>query len=851
MSHIEKQNKTEKEFGVTRRLLATSFCGLLICSFGFFPSAFSQPLPGHQADSAKALPATAQEQISAVLGRSQRAYQATAKAKGFRIDNPKHALAMEFTAAGVRLRSGTANWGLTLQGYGYGDHLLVGRNVAPRAAANRVEYRRGALTEWYVNGPLGLEQGFNLARSPGKNQGEPLTLSFVLSGDLTASVDPTGRGLTLKKNGVPTLRYSGLTARDMTGRELRAWMEATAERLWLRVDDTGALYPLVVDPIVQLSTFTASDGKQEDLFGGSVAVSGDTIVVGAPSVTGVSNFADNAAYIFVKPTTGWSANATETAKLSSPNSSGGSGFGASVGIDGDTIVVGQNHFGPSAAYVFVKPPAGSWLSTSTADATLNASDAFVKDQFGHSVAISGDTVVVGAYTINPDASNGGMDGFGAAYVFVTPAGGWGTAGTPQTENAKLVASDRKQDDDFGYAVAISGDTVVVGAPGPNQADYVFEKPVGGWGAAGTPQTETAKLTAADGGPLGISVAINSDTIAAGEGNDTVGTNVAQGSVCIFVQPAAGWQTAHETAKLIASDGAAGDFFGYLVAVNSDAVIALAGSQNGVETSAAYAFAKPVAGWSGTVNEAAKVVVSVQSDGYSGLALDGTTMVLGSQGHKVGSNLDQGEAQVYDVSLADFSLSVPALTIPLDTPSTKTATIRSLNQFAGTVSLGLSPRTVGLAASASTAQVGLSAGGSATSTLKVAVAANVTPRTFTLTLTGISGTISHSVPVKVTVAASPAGITNVVESFQSVGCVDSAEANALTVALATVQSDINAHNITAAETVLAAIVTQIRGKGASHFTATCGARPATFSPASVVITDVQSLDAALHKPRLPL
>jgi hypothetical protein len=281
------------------------------------------------------------------------------------------------------------------------------------------------------------------------------------------------------------------------------------------------------------------------------------------------------------------------------------------------------------------------------------------------------------------------------------------------------------------------------------------------------------------------------------------------------------------------------------------VIALAGSQNGVETTAAYAFAKPAAGWSGTVNEAAKVVVSVQSDGYSGLGLDGTTMVLGSQGHKVGSNLDQGEAQVYDVSLADFSLSVSPLTIPLDTPSTRTATIRSLNQFAGTLSLGLSPRTVGLAASTSPAQVGLSAGGSATSTLQVAVAANVTPTTFTLTLTGISGTISHSVPVKVTVAASPAGITNVVASLQSVGCVDSAEANALTVALATVQSDINARNITAAETALAAVVTQIKGKGASHFKATCGTRPATFSPASVVITDVQSLDAALHKPKLPL
>jgi hypothetical protein len=61
-----------------------------------------------------------------------------------------------------------------------------------------------------VNGPLGLEQGFNLAQSPGKSRGEPLTLAFSLSGDLSPSVEPSGRGLTLKKNGAAVLRYSAL-----------------------------------------------------------------------------------------------------------------------------------------------------------------------------------------------------------------------------------------------------------------------------------------------------------------------------------------------------------------------------------------------------------------------------------------------------------------------------------------------------------------------------------------------------------------------------------------------------------------------------------------------------------------
>jgi hypothetical protein len=615
----------------------------------------------------KAVPASAQEQISAVLGRDQHAFQAAVRPGGFELDNPKHRLAAEFTGAGIRLKAGTSHWGMTLQGYGYGDKLIAGSVVRPQATANRVEYRRGALTEWYVNGPLGLEQGFNVTQSPGKSRGEPLTLAFSLSGELAASVDPGGHGLTLSRNGIPALRYGGLVAHDATGRELRAWMETAGERLWLRVDDAGARFPVVVDPVIQEATLTSLVGEEGDLFGGSVAVDGDTIVIGAPAVeSGVSTF-PGAAYVFVNPGT-WSGAPTETAKLSPPSGSG-SGFGDSVAISGDTIVVGQNNFpgsspvGASSAYVFVKH-GSAWATTSAPDAQLNASDAVVGDRFGRRSAISGDTIVVGANNIGTDNT---QDGKGAAYVFVKPSGGWGTAGTtPQLENAKLVASDSLQHDDFGSSLGISGDTIVVGAPGPNQAAYVFVKPSGGWGNGTTTLTENAKLTPSGGagGAFGNAVAISGDTIVGGAVFDTVGSNASQGSVCVFVKPVGGWVSASENAKLIASDGAANNVLGEFVSIDGDTVVAIAQGP-GSSQNQAYAFVKPPGGWSGTVNEIGKLINPSTSGEFNAIALSGTTMVLGAESTTIGSNNTQGEALVASVT----SQATPVITWPTPSPIT--------------------------------------------------------------------------------------------------------------------------------------------------------------------------------------
>ena len=193
------------------------------------------------------------------------------------------------------------------------------------------------------------------------------------------------------------------------------------------MNDSGARYPITIDPFVQKAKLTnSSPGEAGDL-GASVAIAGDTIVAGAPFSRPERSIYQGTAYVFVKPASGWQ-NATQTARLRASDVDCCNGFGVSVAISGDTIVVGASGANPTgtvnphgAAYVFVKP-SGGWAN-GTETAKLTASD--FGGRLGRSVAISGDTIVAGA-------SSGG-----AAYVFTKPAGGW----TSGTQTARLTASD--------------------------------------------------------------------------------------------------------------------------------------------------------------------------------------------------------------------------------------------------------------------------------------------------------------------------------------------------------------------------------------------------------------------------
>jgi hypothetical protein len=583
----------------------------------------------------------AQALVSRTLGRDDRAFHATPAAGGFSFNNMRQGLTAQFGRNGVLVRAGDGRLGLALTSYGHGGRLIPLASALPRAGANHVNYGRGTVSEWYANGPLGLEQGFTL-RTPPAGQGTgPLTLALKLSGNLQPSL-AGGSDLWLRSSGgAPALRYSGLSASDASGRSLRAWLELNGREVLLHVADAGARYPLVVDPMIQQTAkLTASDGAAGDGLGQSVSVSADTVVAGAPGATVGVNAGQGAAYVFEKPDGGSWANATEAAKLTVSNGAAGDALGGSVSISGATVVAGVSgaNAGQGAAYVFVAPDDDSW-ETTTETAKLTASLGAAGDGLGTGVSVSGNTVVAGA----PGATVGVNAGQGAAYVFVAPSSGW----TSATETAKLTASalNGAAGDGLGSAVSVSGSTVVAGAPsdttGNNGAAYVFVKPSSGWKSI-NPITETAMLTASDGvtgDGLGSAVSVSGSTVVAGApfaAGPAPAFNAGQGAAYVFVKPSSGWTSATETAKLTASDGTVADGLGSSVAALPYAVLAGAptakvGSNS--DQGAVYLFARPRNGWQKTgQTETAKLTASdgaAEDQLGSGVSASGLTAVAGA------------------------------------------------------------------------------------------------------------------------------------------------------------------------------------------------------------------------------
>jgi uncharacterized protein (DUF2345 family) len=524
-----------------------------------------------------------------------------------------------------------------------------------------VEYRRGSLTEWYVNGPAGLEQGFTITKPPGQANHRPLTIALSLSKDLTAIVGENRTDLRLKgPGGKAGLRYRGLSAADADGKKLPAWLEVQGEQLLLRVGDTVARYPVVIDPWVQLAELTASDGAPGDTFGSSVSISGNTVVVGSPN----SNNFRGAAYVFEKSERGW-ANMTQTAKLTVSDGTYAK-FGSSVSISGNTIVVGapcQPVFGRSksndfrgAAYVFVKPASG-WADMAPT-AKLTASDGAPGDFMGLSVGISGNTIVVGANQID-------SEGMGAAYVFVKPSDGW----RDMTETAELTASDGAWGSFFGFSVSISRDAVVVGANNAwvngryQGAAYVFEKPASGW----TNMTQTAKLIASNASVtsnFGFSVSISGNTAVVGDPDQAVGGIQNQGAAYVFVRPASGWRDMTQTAELTVSYGKGDvslipsttrqshnptpDNLGSSVWISSNGVVVGAPGHNH-GTGSAYLFLKPAGGWKPTSKSDASFTAKggKRGDAFGqSVSTTGSTVLVGAYLATVGHNSQQGAAYVF-------------------------------------------------------------------------------------------------------------------------------------------------------------------------------------------------------------
>jgi hypothetical protein len=369
----------------------------------------------------------------------------------------------------------------------------------------------------------------------------------------------------------------------------------------------------------------ASDARARAFFGFSVALDGDTLVVGAVHDSHAGRNEAGSAYVFVRAGNGW----LQQAKLNPSDAAAGDHFGRSVALLGDTVLVGAS--GKAAAYVFVRQN-GIWFQ----QAKLTAADGA-----GHSVALAEDMAVVGE------------PGRRQAYVFVKPPEGW----SDMTETARLTASDGATGDQFGVRVALSGGTILVGAwvadhAGGERAGaaYVFEEPTTGW----SDMTETAKLTAADAAPgdhFGISVAVEGDTAVVGAWQRDNVFGVKEGLAYVFVRSGGFWT---QQARLTGSDSAVRDGFGHSVALRGDILLI-----GGDGANAAYVFVKPPTGWR-NMTETAKITAS---DGKPGDAF-GSFVALDGDGAAIGAwltddacppenpNCDTGSAYVFELCCLD-------------------------------------------------------------------------------------------------------------------------------------------------------------------------------------------------------
>ncbi len=369
----------------------------------------------------------------------------------------------------------------------------------------------------------------------------------------------------------------------------------------------------------------ADDGVDGDYFGGSVSISGDYMVVGAPGAINRGR-AYGSAYVYQKIDTHWEQVATLIPSYGSPEGS----FGVSVSISEDTIVVGAPDTSwvypdPGTAYVF-DMPAGGWSGTLNEDALLLASDGEGGDRFGYSIGVSDEWVVVGMkdYGI-----------FGTAYVFRKPAGGW--SGT-LNEWCELRPSDAEDDSTFGYSVSISGDTIVVGAPNGGDFDggeelrvypvYVYEEL---WMYGQGTHYEDAKLLPSYHTPqdyFGRSLSFSDDIVVVGTPAGDPQTQ-RPGSAYVFKEPIGGWEGVgiiNESAKLLPSDGTMFDSIGVSVSISGDTVVVGApGRYWDSLRGSAYIFQKPVNGWSGELSEETKLLAF---DGNAGDAFGRSTFISG-------------------------------------------------------------------------------------------------------------------------------------------------------------------------------------------------------------------------------
>jgi hypothetical protein len=325
-----------------------------------------------------------------------------------------------------------------------------------------------------------------------------------------------------------------------------------------------SLYPLLASE----RKLKAFDGSQFDKFGYATAISGNFAVIGAPGEDN-GTFDRGSAYIFYQDEGGLNS-WDQLLKLTASDADASDQFGMAVDIDGDIAVIGarfedSNGQDAGAAYIFYRSQDGTnnWTEVKK----IVASDGDQGDDFGHSLSVHGDYLIVGA----PGEDDGVFDA-GAAYIYYRNSGGsdqWG-------EVKKIITDDAATQDNFGAAVGITDGFAIVGAFGEDSmgddagAAYIYDQNEGGFNNWG----QVAKVLSDDTGnysEFGYSVAIDGEYAAVGSHADDVdGSDI--GSVYMFRKDRGGNNNWGKVMKLLAGDGSNGDQFGISVSLDGDFLI---------------------------------------------------------------------------------------------------------------------------------------------------------------------------------------------------------------------------------------------------------------------------------------
>jgi MYXO-CTERM domain-containing protein len=581
----------------------------------------SGSVAGSSAARAAAAPSSTERQPSDALYR----FESRSGLRGepaFIAEHPLMGLRSEFGRGQVLLYPPGAHAapGLSLHAAAWGcpDALedVPAREPSKSSESDEIKFGDASapLVEWYRHRESGLEQGFTVSTLPACAEASgSLLIVLERSAGWSSSVADDHSQATFSGVSGGKIRYSEAYARGALGGVHAVQIVSFEDRVALEIDVQGVELPLEIDPLAwtEQQKVTASNGQDSDFFGSSVALNGNLLASGAPGNDDKAAGA-GAVYAYTRTGSTWS----NEQKILASDGAASDSFGRSVAISSTYLAAGANlddDAGANSGAVYVYTRSGS---TWSGEKKVVAPDAQAGDQFGSVVALDGTTLVVGAPFDDDLGANAG-----AAYVFTF-------TGTSWAFQQKLTATDAGADasDNFGASVAISGNTVIVGAPFDSDvqslagAAYVFLRTGNTWAQ----QQKLVDDAKAD-DYAGEAVAIDGDSAVVGAYDN--GDKAAQaGTAWVWTRSGTVWSRQQ---KLFPKVPVTLDQFGYSVTIRGDvAVVGATGDPS--SKGSAYVFTRAGTVWTETTKLQAADGVANDTFGIS-VSLDGTTLATGAIG----------------------------------------------------------------------------------------------------------------------------------------------------------------------------------------------------------------------------